>query len=215
MKLEAQGRVLDVTQISATDNSEYTLALGRQGDVLGSQLHGKFFTQNVRRNLFRAMTTTAAAIPVANTTAPNFILWNKSTKKNLVLQRYKAGWNATTEAPGNIQICAIQAGYALGTAAPFSAFTAGTPLSGIVGLAANCEAAFGTAGTLTTAGAVIDTTGFSHLTTTGTATFGSFQIIYDFEGEIIVPPTWAIYTVASTATASTYNQSLTWVETPV
>lgn len=167
-------------------------------------------------NMFIAMSTTPLAIPIAGTTAPKFVLWNKSVNRNVVLVRYTAGWSATTEAPGNIQLAYSVAGYQIATAAPVSAFTDSSSLvtSAIVGSGRKSAASFSVAATIV-AGTVFYGMGMNHLTTTGTATFGSFVYVHDFWEAVIVPPGTLIHTCASAATASLYHETLTWYEEPV
>lgn len=211
--------MLSQVQVGAPSNSpdgaNPVMLGGRAGEGIVSELHGKYYTQTYRGAMYMATTTTASAIPIANTTAPTFVLWNPAgSGKNAVLVRYAAGWVATTEAPGNIEFALLTSAGAgsLATGAPFSAFTAAAAQSGLLGSGSKSGMLFGTAATLTTAGTVIATSGLSHLTTTGTATSGSFSYIVDFDGMMILPPGNALYTVASAATASTYNQSLFWYE---
>lgn len=215
-----EGRVINPIGAQGTDNSEYVAGLGRQMDVLTSGLHGPFYTQTYRGATFIATTTTASAIPVSNTTSPTFILWNRSSgtnAKNAVLVRYTAGWAATTEAPGTILFNFLSpAGFSLATAAPISALTAGTVNNALLGGGLATAMSFGTAATLTAAGTILQTTGMSHLTTTGTSTaVPGWTNLYDFNGTVIVPPGVAFYTTASTATATTYHQTLIWYEAPL
>lgn len=220
MEFEAMGLVADPTQIAATDTSDYQLLLGRQADLLISQFHGQHYTQTFRKKLFWGSSASAgAAIPAAGATAiTNHILWNKAgSTVNAVPVALMLGWVGTTEAPGNMQYSFLAgAGSAIGTAAPISAFTAATPQNGFLsGPGPSTGMAFGTAATLTGAGTLLGTLGLNHLTTTGTATFGSFTAMYIFNGTLIVPPGVAIYPTASAATASTYTGTLIWYESPI
>lgn len=213
-----QGQVFDVTQSSATDgNASYTAPLGRQLDQLVSELHGKFYTQAYRGRVFWGSSASAgAAIPAAGATAvTGHILWNPSgNTRNAVPIMALFGWVATTEAPGNLQYSFLTgAGSGIATAAPISAFTAATAQNALLG-GPSSVMKFGTAATLTTAGTLLGTLGLNHLTTTGTATFGSFTAAFVFDGTLIVPPGVALYPTASAATASTYTQTLVWYEAP-
>lgn len=168
-------------------------------------------------NMFIAFTATAAAIPKYDATTLKFVLWNKAgSNVNAVLVRYMAGWAATTENPGNIQLMQINpAGSALGTNEPFSAYTqGGTITNALIGGGRANKCVLGTTVTATAAGTQMLTFGMNHLTTTGTATFGSFTYVYDFWETVIVPPNTAVYTVQTGTAASTYNESLIWYEEP-
>lgn len=169
---------------------------------------------------FTGIQATAAAIPISNTTSPKACLWNTAPDTKLVLERISLGWVATTEAPGNILLNVLTAtGAAAGTGLPLTAFTAGvlntTVFSTKLGSGAQPKGSFGTAATLTTAGVPAITLGMSHLTTTGTATFGSFTYDYFFYDSVIIMPYVLVYLTGSAATASTYNVSIQWREVPV
>jgi hypothetical protein len=212
-----QGRVLDVTQASGTDANFYDAPMGRQLEQIMSELHGRYYTWAYRKKLFWGSSASAgAAIPAAGATAvTGHILWNKSSLINVVPVAALFGWVATTEAPGNLQYSFLSgAGLAIGTAAPISAFGAVTPQNAFLG-GPSPLASFGTTATLTNAGTLLGTLGLSALTTTGTATFGSFQKVFLFDGTLIVPQGVALYPTASAATASTYTQTLIWYEAPV
>lgn len=213
-----QGQVGQPTQTSATDGQQYAALMGKQLDLIVSELHGKYYTQAVRGNVFWGSTAAAgAAIPASGTAVTNHILWNPAgSGKNAVLVRAMFGWVATTEAPGNIQYAfTTGAGSAVATAAPISAFTALTAQNALLGAGAASVMKFGSAATLLAAGTLLGTLGMSHLTTTGTATFGTFMTLIDFDGMLIVPPGVAVYPYASAATASTYTGTLIWVEVPI
>lgn len=177
-----------------------------------------FTNQGVR---FTGIQASAAAIPISNTTSPKICLWNPyGTAVKLVIERITLGWVATTEAPGNILLNQLQAsGSAAGTGLPLTAFTAGVLNTTIfcmkLGAGLQPQGLFGTAATLTTAGVPFMTLGMSHLTTTGTATFGSFTYDYDFKDSLIIMPGVFVYLTGSAATASTYNASIQWRELPV
>lgn len=177
--------------------------------------------QTIGGNRFTGIQASAAAIPISNTTSPKACLWNRQGSNVwLVLERISFGWVATTEAPGNMLLNLLTAsGAAPGTGLPLTAFTAGvlgtTIFSTLLGAGNQPQGSFGTAATLTTAGVPFLTLGMSHLTTTGTATFGSFTADYLFYDSVILTPGTFVYPTGSAATASTYNVSIQWREIPV
>lgn len=180
------------------------------------------YDQTNAGNRFTGLLTTAAAVPVGNTTSPTACLWNRAgTNVKLVLERISFGWNATTEAPGAMQLNVLTAtGSAPGTALPLTAFSAGA-----VGAQVFCtklgagnlpQGSFGTSATLTTAGVPFITLGMNHLTTTGASTtVPGWQMDYFFYDSVILMPGVIVYPTATTATASTYNVSMWWRELPV
>lgn len=180
------------------------------------------YDQTNAGNRFCGYLATAAAVPVNNTTSPTACLWNRAgASVKLVLERISFSWVATTEAPGGMLLNQLQAsGSAPGTGLPLTAFTAAVLNTSVFctklgGQNSQPTGSFGTAATLTTAGVPFMTLGMSHLTTTGTATFGSFTYDYFFYDSVIVMPGTFIYPTASAATASTYNVSMWWRELPV
>lgn len=177
------------------------------------------FTNNGIR--FVGTQATAAAIPISSTTSPKACLWNPyGASVKLVVERISLGWVTTTEAPGNFLLNQLQAtGSSAATGAPLTAFTAGvlntTVFCTKLGAGQQPQGLFGTAATLTTAGVPFITLGMSHLTTTGTATFGSSQMDYKFDDGLILMPGVLVYLTASAATSSTYNATIQWRELPV
>lgn len=177
------------------------------------------FTNNGVR--FTGLKATAAAIPITSTTAPVVGLWNPyGTSVKLVVERISFGWVATTEAPGNLILNQLQAtGASAATGAPVTAVTLGVLNTTIfctkLGAGQMPQGQFFTSATLTTAGVPMVTLGMSHLTTTGTATFGSFVYDYKFDDTLILMPGTMVYPTGSAATASTYNVSIWWREYPV
>jgi len=180
------------------------------------ELHGKYYTQTKAGQLFHGVLITPAAIPIQSATAVSLCLWNPlGSNTNAVLVRYAAGWTGTTEAPGAIQLAYFTgAGSVTATAALITAFTAATPVNGLIGSGLTSAMKFGSAATVTATTLFIPL-GFSNLTNTGTATFGAWTTIYDFDGQLIVPPGTFVFPAASAATLSTYSAELSWYEAPV
>lgn len=163
---------------------------------------------------------TGVLIPIADTTSPTFGLWNfAGSGWNATLVRFTASFVSTTGAPGGILYNALlNAGSAIGTAAPISAFNAGTPTNGYIGGGVTSKMRFTPAGTntLTTAGTTFDQTGVSQLTTTGATTSAPLYTVEDnINGRIVIGPGTFFYVTGSAALLSLMNLTLTWIETPV
>lgn len=169
--------------------------------------------------MLMGLSTTPLAVPVTSTTAPKFILWNPAgSGKNLVLVRYTAGWTGTTEAPGNILLSWTAAtGSAVATGAAISAFTDGVKTNALLGGGATTGIArFGIAATLGAAGTAFYGMGLNHLTTTGAAiTQTGWMYEHIFYDTIHIAPGNSVHTVASTATATLYNETILWYEEAV
>src|SRR5262245_50351994 len=71
-----QGVVQNPASTSLSDGSNPVLAVGKQGEQLASEVHGKWYTINKRGNVFTA-NVTGATIPVNATTLGSvFAIYN-------------------------------------------------------------------------------------------------------------------------------------------
>lgn len=182
-----------------------------------------YYSQTVAGNMFVGASETpktGKAIPIADTTAPIFALWNPAgSGKNAVLVRFSVVFVSTTGAPGGILYNALTgAGSAIGTAAPLSAFHSTTPTNCLVGSGYTSAMKFSGAATntLTTAGTTIDNMGISQLTTTGATTSAPlWKAVDDFNGRLIIPPGVVFYPTGTDALLSLFDISLSWFEVPI
>lgn len=215
-----QGQVNNPTT-ALPDTSIINLTCGKSGELLTADLHGKYYTQNYRGNVFHGTTAAAAVlIPVSGTTGATFGIWNPAgNTKNVIMLVAYYGWISTTGAPANIGYDFLTgAGSAIGTAAPLSAFTAGTAQSGKLGSGIASSVFFTpSAATLTAAGTYLGSAGMSQLTTTGASTATPmFTLREDFDGSIIIPPgTFMFPTSANTAELSKFDIRWVWAEFPI
>src|SRR5882762_6565288 len=112
---------------SNQDSTIGNLLGGRSLEALIAELHGKYYQQTYRGNMFSAATAAAGVlIPVESTTAPTFGIWNPAgSGYNAVMVAATYGFISTTAAPGNIGLTVKKgAGSAIATAAPISTFNA-------------------------------------------------------------------------------------------
>ncbi len=187
------------------------------GGAIISQLFGKYYNLARAGLVFHGATAAAGVlIPISTTTGPTFALWNPSNSgKNLVLIRYALGLISTLGAAGTV-VYMIQTGVGsnIGTGAPITAVTTGTAQNGIVGGGANSIAKFvpGTV-TLTTAGTLYDTPGFSQGANAPAAVINPIMFD-DIDGRIILPPGTIWYTAGTAALLSTFFQGVSWAEVP-
>jgi hypothetical protein len=131
-----QGRVSNPSAVSYSDSNTYDILQGRQGEQVFAELHGKYYVQAQRGNLFIGSTPIAGtAIPISSSTSPTPCLWNPAgSGKNAVLVAYYIGYSGGTGVVGALGYYAVTgAGSAIGTAAPFSAFAATTPTNALIG----------------------------------------------------------------------------------
>lgn len=178
---------------------------GRQGDQIVSELHGRYYEQTYRGNVFSVNTqgtgvTTTAALA---TTFTGLAVGNAAgSGVNLVLLKFSASQFA---------VGAAAAVGIMGGAGVIAASL--TPQSrkigsGLVSLAtASAGATISTPVLITTFGSV------GSLATTG---YGLEPGIFvDLEGSVIIPPGSFVATYTSIATTSALNFGFTWEEVPI
>jgi len=173
---------------------------------------GKYYDQVAAGRVFIGSTAAAGtAFPISTGTAVTFGLWNTSSDKNAVLLCLRAGYTSGTIALGTWGLADQYCGFALGTAAPLSVFTNGTPKNALVG-AGNASAMRFTpsAGTLTAGGTALAWYGGSQ--ESATAGLGIWGINWDFDGSVIVPPGQLVFVCGSVAQTALYSMSLAWAE---
>lgn len=219
------GIVNPPSNISAADGTNLPILQGKAGEQMVSELHGKYYNQAYRGNVYWGSTALAGVtLPILSSTSPTFVLWNlQGSGKNLSLIRCQiTPTTAMTTASGYGYAFVPNAGAAIGTAAPFSAFTQITATRGpcLVPATAgqgNSAALLASAATLTTAATQFRSNGMS--SGTGAITVPASQPVLseDFDGTLILPPGTAmivgttIVTSGQTATGVT----LIWEEVPI
>lgn len=213
----------------ATPNSG--LRLGRLGDTLVSELHGRFYEQVFRGNTYSiGMGLTALSantITLTATTTPVLGVWNPATSPvNLVILQAALGFVLNTlttpVGPGPFVWASSLANTAISTgSAPFNRKTmasagsqakAFTPATALTGLTNNLvifeeadfpQASGQTAGTITAS-------------TTSSQFAAGFNGVQNFDGSLIVPP-GGVLALLNTTSTTTYSVTgrLLWEEVPV
>ena len=217
------GQVGAPATASATAGANLPALQGRQGDLIASELHGKYYTQNYNGNLFYA-STAAAGVTLSifsNASYTGLGLWNQSLTKNLSIVRTMVGCNAAAAtAEAGLGYAWLNAGFVLATAAPFSATTPITATRGScnIGVASgqgtSAAAAF-SAATLTTAATWGRFSGLSSSTGAITTQIALGMFIENFDGDMIVPPGYALLMTSAIASGGTFGLTAVWEETPV
>jgi len=216
-----------VGAISSGDNTYPPLRQGRQGDVIVSELHGRFYEQVFRGNVYSigsgATALSANTITLTSTTTPIVGVWNPGTSTvNLVILQCAAQVyiNTLTTPVG----CGpLVFGYATGNnvistgSAPFNrktlsssgsqakGFPGGVALSGLT----NSLTIFDSAD-------ISNTTIITHGTITAVTEQFSVGGVHNFDGSLIVPPggVLALLNTTSTTTCSVASR-LMWEEVPI
>lgn len=176
---------------------------------------GRYYTDVALGRTFIGSTAAGGtAFPISTGTAVTFGLWNTSSKFNAVLLYLKAGYTSGTIALGTWGIANQYCGFAIGTAAPLSAFTDATPKNALVGGGNASTMRFtGSAATLTTGGTAW--TWLAASQESATAGLGIFGLYDEFNGSLIVPPGQLVFVCGSVAQTALYSMSLVWAEVPV
>jgi hypothetical protein len=210
---QISGVVQAPSNTSASDGTA-TLPLlqGKQGELIDAKLHGDWYTQAYRGNLFWVATATAGTtIPIqASGLASTFTLWNPANSgKNLELVSYSAAFLAATTVVSDVSLY-YQINIGSSNAA-LSSLTALTTHSANLGGSAVSLATAYSAATFTgalTRGPIL----FGPSATTST---NDLIIEYMFNGRIIVPPGCAVTTAGNAAQTSATAQVFFWIENPL
>lgn len=220
------GQVQNIPSQSLSDGNNYPFLQGKAGEVVIAELHGKYYTQSYRGNIFIASTVQAGlAIPLNTTTAPLVVLWNPTgSGKNIVPIRFTCGYvsGATVSAALGYNVLLGAGSGSLNTIITAFAPTA-VPgigqglINGNLGSGIKSVAQVSVSGTNT-----IVTTNAFYLRAAGisfgapiTSSTVSHNMVDNFDGEVILPPGTAMYPVASANTVALFQQSLVWAEIPV
>ena len=214
---------------TAGDNTYPPMRLMKDGSVAVAEVHGRFYEQNYRGNMFSigcsVTALSANTITLTNSSTPILGLWNPSTSTvNLVLQQLVltvAANTLTAPVPPGVFVLASSVGNtAISTgSAPFNrkslaavgsqakAFPGGVALTGLTnnvvifeGLELPNLSGLTNAGTITAQ------------TTTSNATAGAVGIV-NFDGSLIIPP-GGVLSLLNTTSTTTYSVSgrLLWAE---
>lgn len=204
-----QGSVGQPSTTSITPGTTPTIRQGQLGDVIVSELHGRYYETAYRRNLFSVATqagvTTSAGLATATT---GLILTNPTTSTvNCVVNKVGFAVNA---APAAVMVI----GLAFNTSTTaVTQTTAITPRNMFLGGAAP-QALAASSVTLPTAAILTHVLGVIDIGATTTVIHQ--QTMYDIEGGIVMPPGSYVHIYTSTASAATsFFGSITWEEVPV
>lgn len=218
-----QGTVFDPSAAASPDASSATVNMGRANELIVAQLHGKYFEQAYRGNIYIGSTSSAGAvIAIASTLTPTYTIWNPAGSGKLCVPIVTLiGWTATTAALGSfVWTMTTNAGNTISSTAPFTAFTTpATPVNSNVGSGKVSQMKFGAQGTtitLVAAPSFYRETGCQiTATTAATAAAPGWMWRDDWDGSAIVPPGTAIHLMGSTAILTTATISTSWIEVPL
>lgn len=208
---------------SYQDGATPAVLSGRQGDMIVSELHGKYYTQTQRGNCYYASTAAAGlafSIFSATTFLGLMLLNPMGSGKNLSLIRSMVGLNAASAT------AASAFGYAWATnvntplSTAYTAFGALTTTRGscLLGPVGQGNSVVLTATTATIAAASVFTWGRSANFSTSTGAVGTVlgsTMFEDFDGQMIVPPGTLFTLTSSILGGGTNPATLIWEELPI
>lgn len=216
----------DTSQVGAAsfgDGSTPPLRSGRQQDLIISQLHGKYYEQVSRANVFMLGVTWATGVGVGQiaaataASATQFAIWNPATNtKNLSLLRLTLSLIS-----GTTPVAPVTYSQFSGVGVPTVA-ASGTPYNCLFGNAgvpsAKYMAAGAAGGTALTGGGALVTVNTSGFYFTA-GTYANLAVSYavdDIDGRIVLAPGQGfVPTFAAAGTALLGAWGLIWEEVPV
>lgn len=216
-----QGQVMPPPTMSATDGQQYTATMGKTLDLMVSELHGKYFSQNYAGNVALASLTTAAAVPVlATNTVANFAIWNPAGNNRAVsLIKLSLGQSNTVSVMNAIGWAGLNnAGNTVSATAPITAITALTVRSGKMGVSYSGGVLANSAlSTLGTGSSIAYLYRWTHLSmgAAATTTAAFWTLSEEYDGTFIIPPNNAVFLVSSVAASGViFMTSVIWEEIP-
>lgn len=180
---------------------------------------GKYATEVALGRVFILSTAAAgSAFPISTGTAATFGAWNVTTNKYLIPLWMSIGFTSGTIALGTIGVANQDCGFAIGTAAPLSAFTdavLGTTIKNALLGSGNAPAA-----RYTPSGATLTAGGNAALWTgmgieSATPGLGIFRGNHDFDGSLIIRPGQFAFVCGSVAQTGVFTMSMAVAEVPI
>lgn len=179
-----------------------------------ARVAAKYYPDVKAGNVFIGSTAAAGvAFPAAGGTAMTFGLWNTSANKDAVLLSLAASYVSGTITVAGFGFTFIpNAGLAIATGGPISAFTAGTPTNALLNGGGNSSMQFTPSAATIVAGTRFQFLGSGH--EIATAGPGISNTIIDLDGKIILTPGTAAFVTTTIAQTGVFATTLTWAEVP-
>ena len=204
------------------DGVGYPALAGKNGELVTSDLHGKYYELAVRGKVFTGSSVAAGfAIPKYDSVTPMFCLWNPSGSGcnfELIKLNLAVSVLGTSVVDSYYLAYTANAGNSISTTAAVVAFAA-TPTyvhSALIGSGAASVSKFSSVGTNTLLAAPVVWYHLPFSRDLATTGGGAPVMQENFDGTVIVPPSTLITIMATpAATSTTYTCSLTWAEVPI
>ena len=190
--------------------------IGQQGEGIVSNLHGAYYEQSVRRNLF-VSTSLARATSLVTTAMVGHIVWNPpDSGVNLAITKWSSAIIASSATCTGI---VLAVGYQ--TTGPTTVTVADTVGSAYVTLTGATNAVLRSPKAKAYAIATVlfapVVTWYLHHNTAGIATTGEDSMQGDLEGAIVIPPGgfFCVAAQGAAAAAAAHSSSFMWEEIPL
>lgn len=177
--------------------------------------NGKYFSEvNAGRVFIGSTAAAGVAVPVETGTAVTFGLWNITSNKYAVPLWIAMSYLSGTITIGGFGLSNQNCGFAIGTAAPISAITTGTPKNALLGYGnASAMSFIPATATLTAGGTRCYSFGFGQQI--ATAGPGVSVMQHEFDGRLVVPPGQMIFVTENIVTTALYNITMAWTEVTI
>lgn len=211
--------VVNPISLSAPDGDTGLPTMGKYREFLVSQINPAFGALVSRGMVFIGSTAAAGVVPpIYNNTAQTFMVWNPAGSNKIIVPLMLHIGLVTVGVVTSNFVYGYQpnAGSQLSTAAPVSAYTAGTPVNAYLGHQNASVTRFAPATATVLAPSLLRPCGLSNfMASTPTAENDFYQHSVREDGSFMVGPGTAIFVANNIAGVATYNIALTWAEVPV
>lgn len=202
-----------------SDGEEATPRLGNSGEQIVQELNGWYYEQTVRGNVFIYSTAAAGIAPIVPiTTGFGPTIWNPSgTGYNWIPLRLLMGYVSGNNVPGNFEFAiTANTGANIGAGLPVVTFTDVAPVSALLGSGKVSRMRWAPAvSTFVANPAFLMTLGLNQFTGIATTAVSPWQLVYDFDGTLILGPGNALSLGCNAANTSLYSIALVGMELPV
>ncbi len=216
------GTVYNPTTASLSDGLNLPNSLsGKAGEDVVSELHGKYYTQAYRGEMFYASQIAPVLSTIYSaTTITGFQIWNTNTNKNIIPVKMIVGCNVIPSAPGTLGLVIQKnVGFAAATGAQILTQTlvAGlTPQNCNTGSGVSSNATIGTGGTITTAPTLSQYCGLAGLENVVLTISEPFMsLTVDFDGMFVWAPGTFVSLGTAIANTGSFTTTMFWYEAPV
>lgn len=191
---------------TSQDGTLPAVRTAKTGEMVVSELHGRYYETNYRKNLFYSTGTGQTMTTVTGSMVGN-ILYNGNTSVNLVLQKIMLQVSVSSATMTGVALA-----YTTQATAPTGLTAATSTGSCFLGAASSQAKAYVAA----TGTAPVVIMAIAH-NTAAINTVGMDQLVIDLEGSIIVPPNsiLCLAAVGANAAAAAVTSTIFWEEVPV